>query len=63
MISQVKSGKLFKGALGDEYILEVLKKEKVSIDRKILVLNCAAASLSILVASWVIFGLIFHRKR
>lgn len=62
LIKQVKSGEILKGS-GDEYILEIFKREKSAIDRRILILNCTAASISILVASWVVFGLLFNRKK
>lgn len=62
LISQVKSGKVLKNS-EDEFILEILKREKASIDRKMLVLNGIAASLVIIVVSWTAFGLLFHRKR
>ena len=62
LVSQVKSGKIFKNS-EDEYILEILKREKVHLDRKIVILNCVAISLAILVASWVVFGLVVHKRR
>ena len=61
LIKQVKSSKVFKNST-DDYMLDILRKEKTSLDRKILILNCVGISISILVASWVIFGLIMHRK-
>ena len=62
LISQIKSGKVLKNS-EDEFILEILKREKASVDRKILVLNGIAISLVIVVISWTAFGLLFHRKR
>ncbi|MBI4974461.1 MAG: hypothetical protein HZC19_01395 [Candidatus Omnitrophica bacterium] len=62
LISQIKSGKVLKNS-EDEYILEILKREKGSIDKKILILNSVAISASLLIISWTIFGLLFHRKR
>jgi hypothetical protein len=59
---QAKSRNVFKKA-EDGYIIDVLKKEKASIDRNVLILNCAAASLAFLVISWTLFGLLFHRRR
>ena len=61
LIKQAKSGNMFK-ASGDEYMLEVFRKEKASIDRKMLILNCGGVALLVILASWVIFGLVFHRK-
>jgi len=61
LIKQAKSTNVFR-ASDDEYMLEILRKEKASVDRKILILNCAAGSLMIILGSWVGFGLLFHRK-
>ena len=60
-LRQIKSPDFLKGSK-DEYILEVFRKEKASIERGILLLNSVAISLSIVVASWVVFGLIVKRK-
>ena len=61
-LKQAKSGDLFKGS-EEEYILEVFRRERGAIDRKIVILNCVAASAGIIIASWVIFGLVIHRKK
>lgn len=53
--------KVFTKNSEDAYIVDLLKKEVVSIDKKIVVLNCIAASLVIIVTSWLVFGLVFHR--
>lgn len=58
---QAKSKNLFKKA-EDGYIIDVLKREKASIDRGVLILNCAAATLAFLVISWTVFGILFHRR-
>lgn len=62
LIKQVKSGAMLKDS-EDEYILEIFRKEKRSIDQKISVLNVVATSLLIIVASWTVFGLIVQGKR
>jgi hypothetical protein len=59
--AQIKSGGILKDS-DDAFILEILKKEKVSVGKKVALLNCVAASLVILIASWTVFGLI-GRKR
>ncbi len=45
----------------DTYIVEVLKREMVTIDKKIVTLNCVAVSVAIIIASWIIFGLAVNR--
>lgn len=62
LIEQVKSGKIFKNS-EDEYMMGILKREKESLDKKILILNCAAATLLIIIGSWTIFGLFTSKGR
>lgn len=62
MREDFESGKALKGSDND-YILQILKKEKMAIDRKLGLLNIAAASLAIIVASWTLFGVILNRGR
>ena len=61
LVKQVKSDRIFKNT-SDDYMLDILNKERASIDRRITILNCAAISIVIFVVSWVVFGLFAHRK-
>ena len=45
----------------DTYVIDVLKREMVTIDKKIVMLNCVAVSITIIIVSWIIFGLIVNR--
>ena len=56
LVRQVKSDKIFKNS-EEDYILELFRKEKASIDTKIVILNCAAATLAFFALSWTVFGL------
>lgn len=47
----------------DNYIVNILKKEEIDTDRKIVILNCSAASAAIIVISWLAYGFIIYRKR
>ena len=46
----------------DTYVIDVLKREMVTIDKKIVILNCVAVSAVIIIVSWIIFGLAVHRE-
>ena len=46
----------------DTYVIDVLKREMVTIDKKIVMLNCVAVSAAIIIVSWIIFGLAVHRE-
>lgn len=62
LIKQVKSGEVLKNS-EDEYILNIFRREKVSIDHQMIILNTAAISLLIMIVSWTVFGLIAPKKR
>ena len=46
----------------DTYVIEVLKREMITIDKKLVILNCVAVSVAIIIVSWIIFGLAVHRE-
>lgn len=62
IMNQVKSGHILKDS-EDNYIIDVLKRETIALDRKIVILNCVAVSVVIIIASWIIFGIISGRKK
>lgn len=61
MIKQVKSGQVLSNS-EDNYIIDVLKKETINLDRKIVILNCVTVSVIIIIISWMVFGLIVYRE-
>lgn len=61
MIKQVKSGQILKDS-EDNYIMDILKKEAIAVDRKMVILNCVAVSVIIIIASWMAFGMIITRE-
>ncbi|MDP3790829.1 MAG: hypothetical protein Q8R38_02170 [Candidatus Omnitrophota bacterium] len=61
MVEQVKSGQILKDS-ENNYIMDVLKKETIKLDRGIVILNCIAVSVSIIIISWIVFGLIVSRQ-
>lgn len=61
LMNKIKSGKVLKGS-DDEYILDIFRREKIAIDRKLLVLNSLAISFAIIIGSWVVFGLVSRRN-
>lgn len=46
----------------NDYLLQVFRKEQSVLNRQILLLNCASATLALLIASWTVFGLIHSKK-
>ena len=54
--------KIFTKHSEDTYIVDVLKREMITIDKKIVILNCVAVSVAIIIVSWMIFSLAIHRQ-
>ncbi|MDP3804848.1 MAG: hypothetical protein Q8Q87_04785 [Candidatus Omnitrophota bacterium] len=63
LIKQIKSGNALKTSAEEEYILEIFRREKGSIDRKLLILNSAAVTIVIIIVSWTGFGLLVSKKK
>jgi hypothetical protein len=49
-------------SMDQDYLLQVFRKEQGSLDRQILILNCASATIGLLVISWTVFGILHSRK-
>jgi len=62
LIKQVKSDTVFKNN-EDEYMLDIFRREKSSLDRKLLVLNLITATLAIIAISWTVFGVIAQKRK
>lgn len=53
-----------KGTTGeDQYMLQIFLKERSSIDGKLAILNILTISFAIIIASWTVFGLMFHKEK
>ena len=61
-IRQIKAGDVLSGSV-DDYVLELLRIEKTSLDKKLKMLNVVSVTMAILIASWTIFGLILPKKK
>ena len=46
----------------NDYLLQIFRKEQSSIGRQILILNCASATLGLLIISWTVFGVLHSKK-
>lgn len=62
MIRQVKSGDILNNT-EDNYIIDVLKREMAVIDKRLITINCIAATIAVVVISWLLYGLIFNKER
>jgi hypothetical protein len=61
LIKYAKSASTFTDTEND-YLLQIFRKEQAGLGRQILLLNCATATLGLLIISWTAFGAL-HGKR
>jgi hypothetical protein len=48
---------------GDEFVLELFRKESIAVRKRQDMLNGISLSLAVIVASWTLFGLVFGKKK
>jgi hypothetical protein len=46
----------------DEYMADIFRKERFDVEKKIKIVNSVGISITVLVASWTVFGLVFPGK-
>ncbi len=61
LVKQIRSSGIFNN-MDDEYMLELFRKERSTINTKIMILNALTVTVTFLALSWTLFGLIFKRK-
>lgn len=63
MIGKIKSGNVLRTSAEEDYILDIFRREKASIDKRLFILNSATVTLIILIVSWTAFGLLAGKKK
>jgi hypothetical protein len=63
LMGKIKAGHALRTSSEEEYILDVFRRERESIIRKLVVVNGITLTLVIIIASWTLFGLVLPRKK
>ena len=63
VMAKIKAGHALKTSSEEEYILDIFRRERESIIRKLVVVNAIALTFVIIIASWTLFGLVLHKKK
>ena len=63
MMAKIKAGNALRTSSEEDYILDIFRREKESITRKLIVLNTVALTFVILIGSWTLFGLVVNKKK
>lgn len=61
LLKYAKSGSTFTD-MENDYLLQIFRKEQANLGRQILILNCASATLGLLIISWTVFGVLHSKK-
>jgi hypothetical protein len=61
LIRYAKSGTTFND-MENDYLLQIFRKEQAHLGRQILLLNCASATLGLLIISWTAFGILRSKE-
>jgi hypothetical protein len=62
LLKYAKPGSTFTD-MENDYLLQIFRKEQANIGRQILILNCASATLGLLIISWTAFGVLHSKKK
>ncbi|MFA5144213.1 MAG: hypothetical protein WC522_08655 [Candidatus Omnitrophota bacterium] len=63
MMTKIKSGNALRNSSEEDYILDIFRREKETITRKIIVLNAVSLTALIIIGSWTLFGLIGIKRK
>ena len=62
-MAKIKSGNVLRTSSEEDYVLDIFKREKESITRKLIILNAIALTFVIIIGSWTLFGLVLPKKK
>ena len=62
-MGKVKAGHSLRTSSEEEYILDIFRRERESIVRKLVVVNAVALTFVIIIASWTLFGLVLPKRK
>lgn len=63
LVKKIKTGNALRTSSEEDYILDIFRREKESITRKLVILNGISLTLVILIGSWTLFGLVLPKKK
>ena len=63
LMTKIKSGNALRTSSEEDYVLDVFRREKDSITRKLIVVNVISLTFVIIIGSWTLFGLVMPRKK
>ena len=63
VMGKIKAGNVLKTSSEEEYLLDIFRREKESITRKLILLNAVSLTILIAIGSWTLFGLVMPRRK
>ncbi len=63
LMNKIKSGHALRTSSEEEYILDIFKRERESVVRKLIVVNAVSLTILIVIGSWTLFGFVAGKQR
>jgi hypothetical protein len=63
LMSKIKSGNALRTSSEEDYILDIFRREKESVARRLTGVNVISLTILIVVGSWTLFGLVLPGKK
>ncbi|MDO8525061.1 MAG: hypothetical protein Q7S07_01050 [Candidatus Omnitrophota bacterium] len=63
LMGKIKAGHALRSSAEEDYILDIFRREKESVTRKLIVVNAIALTFVIIIGSWTLFGLVALKKK
>jgi len=63
LMKKIKTGNALRTSSEEDYILDIFRREKEAITRKLVILNAVSLTFVVIIGSWTLFGLIVNKKK
>ena len=63
LMTKIKAGHALRNSSEEDYILDIFRREKESITRKLIVLNAISLTFVVVIVSWTLFGVVTGKNK
>ncbi|GEM_PF-1067589 len=63
LMKKIKTGNALRTSSEEDYILDIFRREKEAITRKLVILNAISLTFVVIIGSWTLFGLVMPKKK
>ena len=63
LMKKIKTGNALRTSSEEDYILDIFRREKEAITRKLIILNAISLTIVVVITSWTLFGLVIGKDK